>query len=428
MRDVVIVDGLRTPYIKAGTLFNEISAQELGRIVLSELVTRTGIDPELIEEVVFGNIAQPPEAANIARVITLMAKLPKRIPAHTVGRNCASGMESIANAFLKIKAGEADIIAAGGTESMSNIPLLYPKSYANVMAKLMRAKSAGQKLAAIAQLRGKHFKPIIGLQVGLTDPICNLNMGETAEVLAKEYSITREMQDEFALLSHQRAAQATDLGKMREELVAVYPPPKYKTHVDEDNGIRKNQSMDSLAKLRPFFDKTYGSVTAGNSSQITDGAACVLMMSAERAQDLGFEPLGYVRSYAVAGLEPNRMGLGPALATPKALDKAGVSFSDIQLIEMNEAFAAQIIANEIAFRDSKIAKERLGLVGATGEIDREKLNVNGGAIALGHPVGSSGSRLVLTLLKEMKRRDVNLGLATLCVGGGQGAAIVVERR
>ncbi len=428
MRDVVIVDGLRTPYVKAGTLFNDLSAQEMGRIVLSELVTRTGIDPQLIDEVIFGNIAQPPEAANIARVIALMAKLPLKTPAHTVGRNCASGMESIANAFLKIKSGEADIIAAGGTESMSNIPLLYPKSYANVLGQVMRAKSAAQKLAAFSRIRAKHFKPIIGLQVGLTDPICNLNMGETAEVLAKEYSITREQQDEFAVISHQRATQATDLGKMGEEIIPVYPPPKYKIPVDEDNGIRKNQSMETLAKLRPFFDKTYGSVTAGNSSQITDGGACLLIMSAERAQELGYEALGFIRSYAVAGLEPKRMGLGPALATPIALKKAGIAFSEIELIEMNEAFAAQIIANEVAFRDTKIAKERLGLEQATGEIDREKLNVNGGAIALGHPVGSSGTRLVLTLLKEMKRRDLNLGLATLCIGGGQGAAIVVERR
>ncbi|MCA9730839.1 MAG: thiolase family protein [Deferribacteres bacterium] len=428
MRDVVIVDGLRTPFIKAGTLFNDLPAQELGRLVLSELVTRTGIDPELIDEVIFGNIAQPPEAANIARVIALMAKLPMKTPAFSVGRNCASGMEALALAALKIKAGEEDIILAGGAESMSNIPLLYPKSYANVMGAAMKARSAGQKLAAFSQLRAKHFKPIIGLQLGLTDPICNLNMGETAEVLAKEYSISREAQDELALLSHQRATQATDLGKLREEMLPVYPPPKYKMPVHEDNGIRKDQSKESLAKLKPFFDKMYGSITAGNSSQITDGAACLLVMSAEKAKELGYEPLGYIRSYAVAGVDPKRMGIGPALAAPKALHNAGVQFSDIQLIELNEAFAAQVIANEIAFKDNKVAKERLGLEKATGEINREILNVNGGAIALGHPVGSSGARLVLTLLKEMQRRDLNLGLATLCVGGGQGAAMVVERK
>ena len=428
MRDVVIVDGLRTPYIKAGTLFKDIPAQELGRIALAELMVRTGIDPELIDEVVIGNIAQPADAANIARVITLMAGLPRKVPAVTVGRNCASGMESIAYATLKIRAGEADVMIAGGVESMSNIPLLYPKEFADVMGEVMKAKTLAQRMAAFAKIRPHHLKPIIGLQVGLTDPICELNMGETAEVLAKEYLISREEQDKFALMSHQRATNATDLGKLREEIVPVYPPPKFDQVVDEDNGIRKNQSLEALAKLRPVFDRDYGTVTAGNSSQITDGAAMVLVMSAEKAKELGYEPLGYVRSYAFAGLDPKRMGLGPSYATPMALKKAGVKFSDIQLIEINEAFAAQVIANEKVFRDKKLAKDRLGLDDAIGEIDREILNVNGGAIALGHPVGSSGTRIVLTLLKEMKRRDLNLGLATLCVGGGQGAAMIVERK
>ncbi len=428
MREVVIVDGLRTPYIKAGTLFKDITAQELGRIVVSELVVRTGIDPELIDEVVIGNIAQPAEAANIARVIALMAGLPRKIPAFTVGRNCASGMESIANAYLKIAAGEADVMLVGGVESMSNIPLLYPKDFAEVMAEAARAKTAAQRMAAFAKIRPKHLKPIIGLQVGLTDPICDLNMGETAEVLAKEFLISREEQDKFALMSHERATQATDLGKLKEEMVPVFPPPKRAMPVDEDNGIRKNQSMEALQKLRPAFDRNYGTVTAGNSSQITDGAAAMLVMSAEKAKELGFEPLGTIRSYAFAGLDPARMGLGPAYATPIALKKAGVAFKDIKLIEINEAFAAQVIANEHVFRDRKLAQDRLGLDDAIGEIDRDILNVNGGAIALGHPVGSSGTRIVLTLLKEMQRRSLDLGLATLCVGGGQGGAMIVEHK
>lgn len=428
MREVVIVDGLRTPYIKAGTLFNEIRAHELGRIVVSELLIRTGIDAAEIDEVVIGNIAQPPEAANIARVIALMAGVPRHVPGYTVCRNCASGMEAIAHAMLKIRAGEAEVILAGGVESMSNIPLLFPKDFANVMADAAKARSAGQKLGAFSKVRPQHLKPIIGLQLGLTDPVCELNMGETAEVLAKEYRISREEQDALALLSHTRASTATDLGKLREEIVPVYPPPAYDKVVDEDNGIRKNQTPEALAKLKPIFDRTWGTVTAGNSSQITDGAAAVLVMSAERARALGMEPLGYVRSYAAAGLDPARMGLGPSVATPKVLAKAGVSFGEIELIEINEAFAAQIIANEKVFRDKKLAQETLGLDNALGEINRDILNVNGGAIALGHPVGSSGTRLVLSLLKEMKRREVGLGLATLCVGGGQGAAIVVERK
>jgi len=310
---------------------------------------------------------------------------------------------------------------------MSNIPILYPPEYADVLADMAKAKTTTQKIGAFTKIKPKYFKPVIGLQVGLTDPICDLNMGETAEVLAKEFDISREEQDMFALLSHQRAAQATDLGKLREEIVPVFPPPKYNTVVDEDNGIRKNQSLEALAKLKPVFDRYFGTVTPGNASQITDGASAVLMMSAQKAKELGYEPLGFVRSYAFAGLDPARMGLGPSLATPKALRLAGLSFKQIQLVEMNEAFAAQVIANEKVFRDSKLSQKWLGREEPLGEINRDILNVNGGAIALGHPVGSSGTRLILTLLKEMKRRDLNLGLATLCVGGGQGAAMIVER-
>jgi len=427
MQQVVIVDGLRTPYTKAGTLFKDLPAQELGRIVVHELLERTGIDRNLIDEVVIGNIAQPPEATNIARVIALKSGIPRHVPGVTVSRNCASGIESIANAHLKIATGMAEVIVAGGVESMSNIPILYPHEFSDVLAEAAKARTVPQKIGAFTKVRPKHFKPIIGLQVGLTDPICDLNMGETAEVLAKEFDISREQEDIFALMSHQRATQATDLGKLREEIIPLFPPPKYNTVVDEDNGIRKNQTLEALAKLRPYFDRHFGSITPGNSSQITDGAAAVLMMSAEKAKALGYEPLGYVRSYAFAGLDPERMGLGPSLATPKALKLAGISFKDIQLIEMNEAFAAQVIANEMVFRDAKLSQKWLAREEPLGEINRDILNVNGGAIALGHPVGSSGTRLVLTLLKEMKRRDLNLGLATLCVGGGQGAAMIVER-
>lgn len=427
MRDVVIVEGIRTPYAKAGTDFKDLPAQELGRIVVHEIIERSGIDPEIIDEVVIGNIAQPPEATNIARVIALNSGIPRHVPAVTVARNCASGMEAIANAHLKISAGLADVMVAGGVESMSNIPILYPPEYAEVLAEAAKAKSVGQRLSAFSHMRPKHFKPIIGLQVGLTDPVCDLNMGETAEVLAKEFHITREEQDRFALLSHQRATWATDSGKLREEIIPVMPPPKYNTVVDEDNGIRKNQTMEALAKLRTVFDRDYGSVTAGNASQITDGAAAVLVMSAERAKALGLKIMGKVRGYAFAGLDPARMGLGPSMATPKALKLAGVSFKDIQLLEINEAFAAQVIANEMVFRDRQLSQKWLGREEPIGEINRDILNVNGGAIALGHPVGSSGTRLVLTLLKEMERRQLNLGLATLCVGGGQGGAMVVER-
>jgi acetyl-CoA acetyltransferase family protein len=427
MKEIVVVDGIRTPYIKAFTLFKDLPAQELGRIAVSELIQRTEIDPEIIDEVIIGNIAQPPEATNIARVIALESGIPQRVPGVTVSRNCASGIEAIAAAYRRIALGDADIVIAGGVESMSNVPLLFRHEFADVMMEINRAKSPTQKAAAVAKVRPGHFKPVVGIQVGLTDHVCGLNMGETAEVLAKEFLISREEQDLFALMSHQRATEATDSGRLKEEIVPVPLPPSYQTIVDEDNGIRKNQSLEALARLRPVFDRHFGTVTAGNSSQITDGAAAVLMMSAAKARSLGYEPLGKIRSYAFAGLDPARMGLGPSYATPPALKKAGVAFQDIQLIEINEAFAAQVIANEMVFRDRALAQKYLGREEPIGEINRDILNVNGGAIALGHPVGSTGTRLVLTLLKEMKRRDLNLGLATLCVGGGQGASVVVER-
>ena len=265
----------------------------------------------------------------------------------------------------------------------------------------------------------------MGIQEGLTDPVCGLNMGQTAEVLAKEYGISRKEQDEFALMSHRRATAAR--AKLAEEIVPVHVGPDYKTVVDKDNGVRENQSMEDLAKLKPFFDRVAGTVTAGNSSQITDGACALLVMPEEKAKSLGFTPLGYLRSYDYQGLDPRRMGLGPAYAIPTALRKADLKLQDIGLIEINEAFAAQVIACERALESDKFGREELGLGGAAGKIDRDILNVNGGAIAIGHPVGSTGSRLILTLLLEMKRRNVKYGVVALCIGGGQGAAAVLER-
>lgn len=428
MREIVIIEGVRTPYVKAGSSFKRLSAVDLGKLALRELLSRAGIRSDQVDEVIVGNIANPPEATNIARVIALEAGIPKHIPAYTVQRNCGSGLQSIADAFLHIKEGMSDVVVAGGVESMSSIPVLYPQTFADKLGDMVKAKTLPQKLGAVGKIRLKDFKPVIGLQVGLTDGYCGLNMGETAEVLAKEFSVSRSEQDEFALMSHQRAASATDEGRLKEEIVPVFLPPKYKTVVDQDNGIRKNQSMEALSKLRPVFDRRFGTVTAGNSSQITDGAAFVLVMSKEKAESMGLPTLGYIRSFGFIGLSPERMGLGPVFSTPLALRRAGLTMQDIQLIELNEAFAAQVIANEKCFESKAFANRELDLPDAVGAIDREILNVNGGAIALGHPVGASATRLVLTLLKEMRRRDLQLGLATLCIGGGQGGAMVVERR
>jgi acetyl-CoA acyltransferase len=289
-----------------------------------------------------------------------------------------------------------------------------------------RAKSLGERVGAFAGIRPRDFQPRVAIMEGLTDPVCGLNMGDTAEVIAKDFAISREAQDDFALMSHRRAVAATESGRLAEEIVPVFAHP-YKEAVTQDVGPRKNQSLEALAKLKPFFDRKYGTVTAGNSCPITDGAAAMIVTSAEKARELGLIPSGRVKSYAFVGLDPTRMGLGPTFATPIALKRAGAQFRDIGLIELNEAFAAQVIGNEIAMASARFCRDHLGLDKPIGEIDRAILNVNGGAIALGHPVGVSGTRLVLTLLREMRHRNVPLGLATLCVGGGQGAALVLER-
>jgi acetyl-CoA acetyltransferase family protein len=427
MKDVVIVDGLRSPYIKAWTDFAQIPAHELAAIVVRELLERNNMSPDILDEVILGNIAQPPEAANIARIVALQAGIPESTPALTVQRNCASGMESIANAFYRIQADEGQTYLAGGVESMSRIPLLFNESATKWLTGLSRAKTVGQRLGGFLKFRFKFLNPIIGLQLGLTDGFCGLNMGETAEILAKEFKISREEQDHFALLSHQKAERATKDGTLKEEIVPIPVPPKYDKMIDYDNGIREGQTMEALAKLRPVFDRHNGSVTAGNASQLTDGAAALVVMSKEKAKEMDYQPLGKIRSFAFAGLDPKRMGLGPAYATPLALDRAGVSMNEIQRVEINEAFAAQVLANLQIFASDELSKKYLDRDKAAGEINPDILNVNGGAIALGHPVGSSAARLVITLLKEMKRKDLNLGLATLCVGGGQGAAFVLER-
>jgi len=422
-REVVVVDGLRTPYAKAGTLLKDVPAQELARIVTTELLARTGFDAEDLDEVVFGNIAQPPDAVNLSRVAAILAGVPRRVPAFTVNRLCGSGLQSITDAWYRISAGDAHAIVAGGVESMSNIPFLYSRESQEIFTEVFTAKHLGKRVAAAARFRPKHFKPEIGLQQGLTDAVCGLNMGETAELLAKEHRISREEQDEFALRSHRRVTLARS--KLAEEIVPVPVPPRYEQMAVADNGVRENQTMEALGKLKPYFDRKFGTVTAGNSSQITDGGAATLIMSAKAALERRYRPLGKIRGFAFAGVDPERMGLGPAAATPLALKRAGVAWEDIGLVEINEAFAAQCLAVARVF-PSKEWHERHGTGGPIGEIDWEKTNVNGGAIALGHPVGSSANRLVTTLLKEMRRREVQFGLATMCIGGGQGGAVVVE--
>ena len=400
--NLVIIDGVRTPFRRAGTDFAGIGADELGATAVKALLARTALDPALVDEVIFGCVCQPPEAQNITRVMALRAGIPQSVPAMTVHRNCASGLEAITVAAERMTAGRGEIFIVGGMENMSRVPLLYSESAAKKFAALAKAKSPGQKLAAMTKFRPKDFSPRIGLLLGLTDPYSGLGMGDTAESRARASGITRAEQDAFANASHAKAVAARD--RIASEICPVYIGDKA---VTKDNGPREDSSIEGLAKLKPAFDRRNGSVTAGNSSQITDGACALLVMTERKAAELGYAPLGRITAYAYAGCDPARMGLGPV----PAIKRIGRPVSDADLVEVNEAFAAQTLA----------------VVKALGGIPAEKLNVNGGAIALGHPVGVSGARLVLTALHELRRRGQKTALVTMCVGGGQGGAAWVER-
>ncbi len=421
---VAVVAGVRTPFVRSGTRFRDLSAVRLGEVVVSELVQRAGLDPELVDEVILGNIAQPADATNVARVVALRAGIPIDRPAYTVQRNCASGMQAITNGAEAILCGRAEVVIAGGTESMSAIPLLFPPAMSDWLAGFVRAKTVVQRLSAVGRFRAAYLKPRIALEMGLTDAYAGINMGQTAEVLAREFGIRRRDQDAYAVESHRRAVQARP--HLRDEIVPT-PTADFTALLQDDFGPREDASVDRLAKMRPYFDRRSGTVTIGNSCPITDGAAAVLLMSVDAARRYGFEPLGVLRNWSYAGLEPERMGLGPAYATARVLKQSGAAWRDIQLVELNEAFAAQVLANQRAFESGVEAAPGRTPLAPIGAIDPERLNVNGGAIALGHPVGASGARLVVTLLNEMRRRDCTLGLATLCIGGGQGAALLFDR-
>lgn len=421
---IAIIDGVRTPFCKSMGALGGFGADDLGAVVVTELLARTGLDTKLVDEVIFGNVGQPPHAMNIARVIALKAGLPSDLIAHTVHRNCASGMQSITAAALEIETGRSEIVIAGGTEAMSHFPLIFGPAMTKLFMKLMRARTIGQRLGVLASFRPSYLKPVIALQLGLTDPVCGLNMGQTAEVLAREFGISRQEQDEFALESHKRAAASAE--KLGQEIMPVIGPPKYDAIQSADDAPRAEQSMEALAKLKPFFDRHAGTVTPGNSCPITDGAGAVLMMSEDKARELGYEPLGFLTDWAYAALEGSRMGLGPTYATAKLLKQSGRSFDEFGVVELNEAFAAQVLANVRAFESGDFAREHLDSNEPIGRINPHTLNPNGGAIALGHPVGATGTRLVITTLMELRRRKTRHGLATLCIGGGQGAALALE--
>ena len=428
---IAIIAGYRSPMTKASGALKNVSASDLGARVVREVLLRSKIDFNKIDEVIIGNVAQPADSANIARVIAMKAGLPKHIPAFSVHRNCASGMEAFSSAMSKIQNGEAKIILAGGVESMSNIPLFYGKKMTEIFAQLARAKTFGEKINVIKNFRLSMLQPVVGIMQGLTDPISGLIMGCTAENVARDLQISRSQQDEFALRSHFLASRAIANGIFRQEIIPVFNnDEKNSLMIEEDEGIRKDQKIADLKKLKPYFEKNTGTVTVGNSSQITDGACFAILMpeslAKEMSAEIGGEILGYLRDFAYAGVEPSRMGLGPVFSTQKLFAKTNLTFADIDLIEINEAFSAQVLGCLKAFSSPEFCKENFNMNESLGEVNLDIVNVNGGGIALGHPVGMSGARIIIHLLRELNRQGKHRGLATLCIGGGQGGSCIVE--
>tara|TARA_R110002126_G_scaffold5647_3_gene30258 strand:+ start:6251 stop:7564 length:1314 start_codon:yes stop_codon:yes gene_type:complete len=426
---IVLAAGLRSPFTRAGGVFQGEDAAHLGARLVRELLARTGLDPAELDEVICGSVGPPHDQANVARVIALRAGIPEEVPARTVARNCASGIEAVTTAATEIRAGHGDLYMAMGVELMSHYPLIMGRKLTRMFARLSRARSLGARLSAMASFRPSFLAPRIALMEGLKDPVTGLLMGQTAEVLARDFGLSREACDAFAVESHHRARRARDRGRFEREILPVLPlgAKPNQGSVLHDDGIREDQSIDRLAKLRPYFEKPDGVVTVGNACGITDGASALIVTTEERAKQLGLQPLAKIRSWAWAGLDPARMGLGPVYATAKALDSAGLELKDMGAIEINEAFAAQVLACRRAMESADFCKQHLGLKGALGDLDPERTNPNGGAIALGHPVGATGARLLLTAAHELAEGDHEFTLATLCIGGGQGGAVVLER-
>ncbi len=424
-RRVAIVYGVRTPFIKSGTLFKNLSALELGRIATVELINRIEIDPKEIDEVVFGTVIPSPKAPNLAREISLGAGIPSSVPAYTVTRACASANQAITNAAESIMSGNADAVVAGGAESLSDMPVLFSKRFRTLLYDSYKGKNLIQKIKPFLNLHLHDLAPDIP---ALAEPSTGLTMGESAEKMARENRISREDQDVFAYRSHMLAHKATEDGVLKKEIIHTLVPPDFSMVANFDNGIRGDTSIESLSKLSPVFDRKYGTVTAGNSSPLTDGGSSLILMAEEKAKSLGYEPLGYIRSYAYAALSPDdQLLMGPAYATPIALERAGLTLRHIDLVEMHEAFAAQALSNIRAFASKKFAQEKIGRSEPIGEIDMDRFNVYGGSIAIGHPFGATGGRLTITMLNELRRRGGNFGLITVCAAGALGMAMVVER-
>lgn len=420
---IAVVSGIRTPFAKQSTAFSTTPAVDLGKLAVKALMDKTDIDPKLIDQVVFGQVVQMPEAPNIAREIVLGTGMNIGTDAYSVTRACATSFQTTANVVESIMAGTIDIGIAGGADSSSVLPIGVSKKLASTLLALSKTKTVYQKLSLLRTLSLKDIAPV---PPAVAEYSTGISMGQTAEQMAKSHGITREEQDALAHRSHTLAAKAWKDGLIQDEVMTAFPEP-YTAWLDHDNNIRHDSELASYAKLRPAFDRKYGSVTAANSTPLTDGGAALLLMSEKRAKELGYEPLGYIRSFAFSAIDVHHdMLMGPSYATPMALDKAGISLSELTLIDMHEAFAAQTLSNVKMFASNKFAKECLGRDKAIGEIDMDKFNVLGGSIAYGHPFAATGARMIIQTLRELKRRGGGLGLNTACAAGGLGAAMVLE--
>lgn len=425
MKAVYLVEGLRAPQAKSGTDLKEVPVPYLGHYLIRHMADKYDLPRDAVDEVIIGNTGNPAKYPNLGRVVALEAGLDKKTSGYTVHRNCASGMEAVSQAFVKISSGRSDIIFAGGIENMSQMPLLYKKEMTEFFFEMMKAKTPKDKIKVATTFRIPHLSPVIAIEQGLTDPFCGLNMGQTAEKLAREFGISRIEQDEFANDSHKRAISAQEEGRFKDEILPIMAGEKLDKLVYNDVGPRGNSTIEKLGKLKPYFEKNTGTVTVGNACPITDGASMWLMCSEEAVEKYNLKPIAKMVDYHFHGLEPERMGLGPVLAMDGVFKRTGLKMSDMDLVEINEAFAAQVLACLKLAKDPKLAK-KWGMESPIGEIPMEKLNVNGGAIALGHPVGSTGSRLLVTLAHELRRRKGKYGIASLCIGGGQGGAVIIE--
>lgn len=422
-RDVYIVDGSRTPFLKAKGI-GPFTGSDLAVAAGMTLLNRQPFSPSELDEVIIGSAMPGPDEANIARVIALRLGCGDKVPAFTVMRNCASGMQALDNAAMQIASGRSNLVLAGGTDAMSHAPLLFNQKMASWFANWFAAKSMGQKLGLVTQFRPSFLAPVIALLRGLTDPIVGLNMGQTAEKVAYRFDITREQMDEFAAQSHIKLAKAYSENRMTE----VSPIIDYKGRVyPQDDGIRADSTVEKLAKLKPFFDKKYGMVTPGNSSQITDGACLLLLASAEAVKKHGLRVIGRIVDSQWSALDPSQMGLGPVHAATPILQRHKLKPEDMDCWEINEAFAAQVLGCFAAWNDEEYCKNQLGLKEAIGAPSLEKLNRDGGAIAAGHPIGASGARIVLHVLNSLEQRNESRGMAAICIGGGQGGAMYLER-